>query len=128
MAAEDQLYPMSTEKGDAIPLDIVRPLGAKVAAIAANAHTVVAFPPHEYVSLRASIDCAVDFTATATYPFTESTSAVILHADGVHTIQIPAPIGSFRVIPLRAGEDGFITINGIQKWAGLGLNRQLNRR
>lgn len=128
MAADDQLYPLSTEKGESIPLDIVAPLAGKVLTLPANSHTALTVPAScKYASISATIDCVIDFVGTATYPFTESTSALIIHANGVHTAVLPT-IAGLRVIPLIAGESGILKINGIQKWAGLGLNRQLVRR
>lgn len=128
MAAEDQLYPMSTEKGEPIPLDIVAPLAARVVAIAAGAHTAFTLTAgYRYASISATVDCVIDFTGTLTYPFADGTSALIVHAGGVHTVALPS-LAALRVIPLIAAEAGILKINAIQKWAGIGLNRQLSRR
>jgi hypothetical protein len=128
-AASTQLYPFSTEKGEAIPLDVVRPLGVVVASLSANAAATLNIPSsYAEVSIRSTIDAMVDFTGTATYPLVGPySSALLLHKDVVHTVQLPST-GNVRIVPVNAGEAGKVLINSIQKWAGIGLNRQLTRR
>ena len=127
--ASTQLYPFSTEKGEAIPLDVVRPLGVLVAALTANTAATVNIPAtFSVVSIRSTIDAMVDFDNAAGYPLTGPyTSALILHKDVIQTIQLP-DTGNVKIVPINAGEAGKVLINGIQKWAGIGLNRQLTRR
>lgn len=128
-SAADQLYPMSTEDGKHIPLDIIRPLDIQVVAIAAEVHAAVVFTAgQKYCSITADVDCVVDLTNSQTYPFVSSTSGFVVCAGGIFTVQLPeAPVNA-RVIPLNAGESGQLRITGLQKWAGLGLARQLNQR
>lgn len=128
-AASNQLYPLSTEKGESIPLDIVRPLGAAVVPVVANAATTFSIPTdYAEVSISSTIDVLVDFENAAIYPAAGPyDSALILRKDVIYTEQLPGT-GPVKIIPINAGEAGKVLINAIQKWAGIGLNRQLTRR
>lgn len=128
-AASNQLYPFSNEKGEAIPLDIVRPLGAVVVSVAANAATSFSIPTnYTEVSISSTIDVLIDFDDTATYPAVGPyNSALILRKDVIYTQQLP-DVGAVKIIPINTAESGKVFINAIQKWAGIGLNRQLTRR
>lgn len=127
--AQDQLYPMSTEDGTAIPLDIIKPQDVAVVSLPQNAATSMTFTAGQlYCQLSSSIDCVVDLTDTASYPFSTSTRGMFLRAGKLSTIQLPyAPIAA-KIIPINAGEAGKLYVHGIQKWAGLGLSRQLRQR
>lgn len=127
--AQDQLYPMSTEDGEAIPLDIIRPLDVQAVAFAAEAHTAITFTAgQKYCSVCATVDCVVDLTDSQTYPFVSSTSGFVVSAGAVYTIQLPEAPATARIIPLNAAEAGSFRVTGIQKWAGIGLARQLQQR
>lgn len=127
--ALDQLYPMSTEDGESIPLDIIRPLDVQVVAFAAESHTPVNFTAgQKYCSVSSTVDCVVDLTNSQTYPLASSTSGFVVCADAVYTIQLPEAPVTARIIPLNPAEAGSFRVTGIQKWAGIGLARQLNQR
>jgi hypothetical protein len=128
-SAINQLYPLSSEDGKAIPLDIVLPLGVVLKALPANVHTILAIPAaFATVSIFATVDCVIDFTGSLSFPAPELlTSALVVHRDTVISALLPNT-GNVRVIPLAAAEFGVIRIQQVQKWAGIGLARQLGRR
>lgn len=129
MGVAAQMYPFSTEKGDSIPLDIILPLGALVATVVSNTTLPIVIPAdYKLVSVYSEVPVAIDFSSTLGYPVTGLLdSALLVPAKHVVTAQIPS-VGNARVIPLVAGSGGLFFMQNIQKWAGLGLNRQLNTR
>lgn len=128
MSAVDQLYPFSTEDGTPIPLDIVQPQRCTVVDIATGAHSAFVLSDSQRLAyVVATVDCFLDFTGIASYPFSASDSALFLPANTVLTIHVPGVI-SPRVIPLPASVSGKLMITGIRKWAGIGLARQLQQR
>ena len=128
-AANNQLYPFSDADGKAIPLDIVLPLGALLVPVAMDAMTLVTIPAgYVTVSIFCDIDILLDFTATKVYPVAgDVTSGLIVHKDTVISALLPTT-GVVRAVPLVAAQAGLLRIQQVQKWAGLGLARQLVRR
>lgn len=129
-AASDQLYPLSDNAGKAIPLDIIRPLGAIKWALPFNAALPITIPADfALVSMFSDVDCVLDFTGDLVYPAADATayeSALIIPADTILTVALPSA-GAAKLIPLSA-DAGTVVMNCIQKWAGLGLQRQLTNR
>lgn len=129
-AASQQLYPLSDESGKAIPLDIIRPLGSIKWALPFDAALPITIPAEfALVSMFSNVDCVLDFTGDLVYPAANATlyaSALIIPADTILTVAIPSN-GAARLIPLGA-KAGTVVMNCIQKWAGLGLQRQLGNR
>lgn len=127
--AGKQLYPLSSEDGKAIPLDIILPLGALLSVVGANDETLVVIPPeYQTVSIWCDIDILLDFTNTETYPILGAMdNALFVHKDTVISALLPNA-GNVRAIPLVADEAGTLRIQQVQKWAGLGLARQLVNR
>lgn len=128
-AAANQLYPLSSADGVAIPLDIILPLGASFYTVAADAHTVCTIPAgYTTVSIYCDIDVLLDFTNTEAFPVAgDYTSALLVHKETIISALLPST-GNVRAIPLVATESGILRIQQVQKWAGLGLAQQLVRR
>lgn len=128
-SALDQLYPFSTEDGNAIPLDIVRPMWLLVNALPAAAVTVVTIAADVVnASVFASINCFIDFSGAGPYaglPY-EMTDGLFLPANTLLTVALPRT-GAVNVVPLQP-DAGFIVLQQVTKWAGIGLARQIVRR
>lgn len=125
-AAENQLYPFSTQDGQTIPLDVIRPLSLVVAAVAA-AGTVVAFPAAVSVCvIYGSVDMVLDLEAAASSPLGNHASALFVPAGTLITAVLP-DVTSIKAIPVSP-QDGFISVQSVQRWAGVGTQTQLVRR
>lgn len=129
-AASKSLYPSSTDDGKPIPLDVMSPRELLFVPLAADTESVVAIPgTYNVVSIYSTIDSIIDFDNGMAFPPVagELDNALFLPAGTIMTVQIPNT-GEVRVVPVIAGETGFCTIQNIQKWAALGLQRQLSVR
>lgn len=130
-AASQQLYPLSDESGKAIPLDIIRPLGSIKWALAINTALGITIPADfSIVSMFSTVDCVLDFTGLLTYPVANGVamaSAIVIPKDTIVTLILPS-VGAATLISLDPNLPGIIAMNCIQKWAGLGLQRQLGNR
>lgn len=127
---QKQLYPFSTDQGSHIPADIVMPLGLKVIEVTADAAQAIVIPvSYSIVSIWCTIDALLDFSNTAVFPVVagEFTSSVVLQADTIYTMALPSQ-GDARVVPLYSAESGWLYLQNVQKWAALGLRRQLTNR
>ena len=125
MSATSQLYPFSTEDGKSIPLEVIRPLGAFVLSVTDEATFTTG--PYELVSIRCSKDAVLVFnSATSIAEGVDLENALVLPAETIVTAVIPVNTSS----KIKIMEEGSakLYIQHIQKWAGLGLNRQMNRR
>lgn len=125
-----QIYPFSSEKGDAIPLDIMEPLASIAVQLAVNAAASLTIPStYKLVAIYSAIDVFVDFTDAQTYPVTLNTSVnqmLFVPAQSVMTIKLP-DTGAVKLIPANANEGGLVVFTDIRKWAAIALERQLTR-
>lgn len=130
-AAQQQLYPLSTEDSKSIPLDVALPLTLIKDSVVHNAATVINLPADfNIVGIYSTVPCIIDFTNTATFPVPaniELDSAVFIPQDSYMVIKVPST-GLVKVCPLISAGTGIIMINNLQKWAGLGLDRNLRTR
>lgn len=130
-AAERELYPLSTSDSKSIPLEAVWPLRAIQKSVAANAVSNLTLPADlQLVSIRSTVDCLIDFANAATFPAADATvypNALYVAAETIYTIRLPNG-GPVKIVPTAAGLSGTLYIQEIQKWAALGLKRQLENR
>lgn len=129
-AASQSLYPSSTDDGKAIPLDVMSPRELLFVPLVANDESLVTIPAnYNVVSIYSTIDAIIDFDNGLAYPPVagELDNALFLPAGTIMTVQLPNQ-GAVRVVPVVADEVGYCTIQHIQKWAALGLQRQLGVR
>lgn len=129
--ATRQLYPLSTSDAASIPLDVASPLGLLHFAAAANSATQIVIPEeYSLVMIHATIAVVLDFTDIETYPISGAKifgSALYVPEDTIMTMWLPST-GLAKIIPVVADTAGSVFIQGIQKWAALGLKRQLGVR
>jgi len=128
-SAELQLYPLSTEDAQSIPLDIVRPKGLLYIPVAHSSSVAIDIPDeYDLVSIFATTALIIDFASAITHPVAGGSiaSGIIVPEGVILTMKLPA-VGNARIVTLSA-KSGWCTIQNIQKWAGLGLRRQLGSR
>lgn len=130
-AAERELYPLSTTDSKAIPLDVIYPQSCAKWTYAADVATPIIIPAtFDIVFALASTDVLIDLVAAKTYPVAEDaelTESFILPGDTMLTLRLPKS-GAARIIPLQASQPGYLYMQAVQKWAALGLKRQLALR
>lgn len=130
-SVSQELYPFSTSDSKAIPLDVIMPNSCLMQAVAQNAATAIDLSGvDELVFIYASTAVLIDFGNAATYPLTsgvEYASALFIPAEGTMTIRLPS-LTAAKVVPLLANTSGTLVIQSIQKWAAIGLQRQLSTR
>ncbi len=127
MPSTTKRYPLSTPDGSYIPLDVIKPNGLILLSHSAVVSASISIPEDiEIISFLSSTDCLVNFGGTASVP-----------ADGVlsqNTVLIPADMRisvaptstTFTVISYS--DSGIISCQLIDKWAGLTLETQQQRR
>lgn len=127
MSSTSQRYPLSTPDGISIPFDVIRPSGYLAVNTALTVSGQIAIPAGcEIISFTTTEDCIVRFGANASIP----SSGVVL-GDAVH---IPremritvAPTAEFFTV-IAEGIAGVLRCQLIDKWAGLALQTQYNKR
>ena len=126
-----QLYPLSTRDSVAIPLDAMSPLNLYKRTLVANDATQIDIPVDmSLVMIHSSIAVVIDFLDAGDYPLASEdlkANALYVPADTIMTIWLQET-GPAKVIPVLPDTSGFLVIQGIQKWAALGLKQQANVR
>lgn len=128
--AERELYPFSTSDAKSVPVDIIWPLKFIKKAFIADDETSMSIPADfDIVSIKATADVLIDFGNAATYPIAETaySSALFVPAETIMTVRLPST-GAVKLVPATAGQAGSLYIQSVQKWAALGLQRQLTNR
>lgn len=129
MAQADTLgiYPLSTPGGDAIPLDIIRPLKLYRQDFNDEAGTEVAFAADvEIVVCWATRACIVCFGAVVAMPASGSSvnATIILPANTLTVIDLNG-LDSFSSMGIA--EEGTVFVQQVQKWQDIRKNTQYNR-
>lgn len=123
---QSQLYPLSTENSDAIPLDVIRPTGIIRLALSAPTTDLVIPEEVKIAAFYSKLGCFIHFGLLMPNPPISNTyypDALFIPPGVIITSVIPSV--NAKVVPLSA--DGELIIQGIYKWAGVGLDRQVNR-
>lgn len=122
-----ELYPFATQDGKAIPLDILKPQGLLILPFTTDAVASISLPAGSTVAmLIASEACLVSFDhSLATVPTNEFLSEVLLVPyNNVVSCSIPS-----LDIKIRGVDNpGTLYVQLIEKWAGLALDRQYQRK
>ena len=120
------LYPFSTKDASFIPLDIIRPKSvAKIDfldGVASAVLDLVVDTP--VIILRASTSCIIRFgAAPSALSAALVTNQMYMEAGEVQVIAPPLP--TLQV--MGAGTAGYLIVQMIEKWAGLGLDLQFTQ-
>ncbi len=133
MADLEGRYPFSTADGKAIPLDIVRPYGSMKKSFAVESSTAAIVVPDtiEVLAVMANEDCIIQFAASSASAsaFTDGVlkeDSFFIAADLLTVVSPPLGKKSFALIGDSAS--GIAIIQFLQKWAGLSLASQINKR
>ena len=133
MANIPNRYPLATADGQSIPLDVVRPNSSVQLTIATGAgSTSLSLPAStEVMVIYATKDCLIQFAESAAVatPYTSGTIKADSFFIPASTLMVLSPIPektSFSLIALA--EAGIAYINFLEKWSGMALQSQFNRR
>lgn len=133
MADLEGRYPFSTADGKSIPLDIVRPYGSiKKTFVTGTSTAALAVPDSvEVMAIMANADCIIQFAASSASASAFSdgvlkADAYFIAADLLTVISPPLGKKSFAII--GDSSSGTAIIQFLQKWAGLSLASQVNRK
>lgn len=129
MAVDDkQRYPQSTPDGEAIPFEIIRPLGLILVAFSSVASANITIPAGAgFLVLRADADCLIQLDGVVAVP-----------ADGVHIVGLVAlnageilvldHNGAATLSVIRYGTtNGVLKVQTITKYADIRKSAQLER-
>ena len=124
MSITNEQYPLTTQDGTAIPLDIIRPLGLIYQTVSSSGWTTMTIPAGmELAMFKASEDCYVDLTGTvAVAPVAGTHYPSMLFVPRGFIVSSTVAPGTIKVRSVSVA--GQIFIQGIQKWAALSLPRQ----
>lgn len=127
MSSTTQRYPLSTPDGISIPFDVIRPSGYMSVNTALTVSGQIAIPAGcEIISFTASEDCIVRFGANATIPSSGSILADAVHIPKDMRITV-APVAAYFTV-ISESAVGVLRCQLIDKWAGLALQTQYNKR
>lgn len=116
-----ELYPFSTARGDAVPLEIVRPLGLAMFTFDVNTVGSITIPAgFNTCWLYATEECVVNFSPASSLPGalgegTEYPSTIFIPKQTPICIQVAPGEGSL----LGLATAGRLYVNNIQQWAAL---------
>jgi hypothetical protein len=122
-----QNYPFVTQDGEVIPLDILKPKTCYLQDISVGVTDNISIAESTGVAIiYSSVDCLVSFGADITSiayntPYTDS-----LFVPKKHMITITVEDGNVYMRPLT--ENGFVSIQFIERWAGLAPDLSFSRR
>lgn len=124
MTLANEQYPLSTQDGDSIPLDVIRPVGMVFQTFVAGSWTAVTLPAGtDLVTIKADEDCYLDLLGTKTTALAAGTyyaSVLYIPKGFVVTAQLAA--GAIKVWGIAT--TGNIYIQLVGRWATLSLPRQ----
>jgi len=128
MAAPAGVYPFATQDGKAIPLDIINPSALLKRLYTANASSAFTIPAGYsvgvfYSSQGAVVSFGVDKTNLADNVLADST--LFIPSDVLVTAAFN-PGAAY--VASASGIAGVLYIQFIQKWSGLALNTQYQRK
>ena len=120
MTAPAGLYPLSTSRGDSIPLDVIKPVALTLLSFSTATSTSCTLPAGtEITALFATEDCIVRLSVDFPEPFVNGT----FYSDSLFI-----PAGTVVSCLLSPGllyvrglsSSGSIAIQTVQKWAAVG--------
>ena len=127
---ERQVYPLATEDKQAIPLEVIRPSGVMFVQVASSGVTDITIPAGwelAYIHSTASVYLEVGAVTLPAEPVSGTVYANAVFIPGNALVSVALESGVARFIPGDDGISAKVRISCIQKWANIGLRRQLNR-
>lgn len=133
MANIPNRYPLATADGQAIPLDVVRPNSSvQIALLTGAGSAALSLPTStEVMVVYATQDCLIQFAttaaaATAFVAGTIKTDSIFIPASTIIVLSPVPEKTSFSLIAISAAGSAYITF--LEKWSGMALQSQFNRR
>lgn len=128
MASTTQRYPLSSPDGTPIPLEIMKPHSfLQKSFLTASASSAVTVPTDvEILSITTTEDCILKFGGTATLPTDNVAIADAVLVEKYTRICIAPKAATFTLRGLTA--DGVANIQFVEKWAGLAVQTQYQKR
>lgn len=133
MANIPNRYPLATADGQSIPLDVVRPNSSVQRSFTTGAgSTALSLPAStEVMVVYTDKDCLIQFAASAAVAtaYVDGTIKADSFFIPASTLVVLSPIPekpSFSLIGIAAA--GTAYINFLEKWSGMALQSQFNRR
>lgn len=127
MSSTSQRYPLSTPDGISIPFDVIRPSGYMYVNTALTVSGNIAIPAGcEIISFTTTEDCIVRFGANASIPVSGAVLGDAVHIPREMRITV-APTAEFFTV-IAEGTEGVLRCQLIDKWAGLALQTQYQKR
>ena len=128
MSSTTQRYPLSSPDGTPIPLEIMKPHSFIQKSFLSNvASSVVNVPTDvEIMSITVTEDCILKFNGTASLPVDGVSIADAVLVEKYTRICIAPKAATFTLIGMSAR--GIANIQFIEKWAGLAVQAQYQKR
>jgi len=126
--ATAQRYPLSTASGQAIPLEVIKPLGVLLVDFTAAGYIANAIPA-EYVDkifiASSSEDCYIAASASPVTPVVGTVAVDVIH---VPASMIVAFVGNSATLNVRGvSATGRVVLQIVDTWSGLALEQQVTR-
>lgn len=120
------IYPLSTQDGRDIPLDIIKPLSLILYDLVANAIKTINVPTTVKLTyIYSRVDCIIKFNSTLLpYPMLQDTiytDAMFIPAATPVSVVVNSGVGS--ILPLASGR---IYLSFVEQWASLSQPIQSN--
>jgi hypothetical protein len=126
--AERQVYPMATDSGQAIPIDIIWPTYAAVSLLAASIPSPIVIAAGTRTAVfYSTVPVIIDFAGEALFPVAAVLEGLFVPAFTLITSAVPEAASAVAV-PLESGQAGYLVVQGIEQWAAIGQVRSLSRR
>lgn len=128
MASTTQRYPLSTPDGTPIPMEIIKPHSfVQKNFIAGIVSAAVAVPTDvEIMSITTTEDCIIKFGGTAALPVDNTPLLDSMFIDKNVRICLAPKAATFTIMGISL--DGVANIQFIEKWAGLAVQTQYQKR
>lgn len=121
------VYPFATQDGKAIPLDIIKPISIITKTFVSGSDSSLVIPSGAVVgTITATKDCILrfGFAVGSLVDGAELSDSVFLPENATITLALTVGTAYVRGI----ANSGSIYIQLIEKWAGLALNAQYQRK
>lgn len=127
MTAPVDLYPLATQEGTSIPLDVIKPKGViSKTFLMSTGSTAVTLPVGtSLILVRASVNCYIDFTGTAQIPADGIYTADMMFLEAGTTYTVAPPTTSVSAVGIAEG--GSLVIQVLETWAAIAQPVRLNK-
>jgi len=126
MSIPVEIYPLSTQDGKSIPLDIISPEGMVYQALTTSWSTIALTSLYNTAVIFSTTAALLDITNTAAgTPASGSLNTGMLYIPAETVVTLILPTASIKVRAVTGTGD--LYINGIRRWAALALPRQFSK-